>query len=140
LNSKEFAMEIRQIIFVAAALTALPLHFAAASPAVVTANVNLRAGPGTANPAITTIPAGAPIDVAGCEGQWCQVTFQGQSGFVIATSVGQGGPAGAPPPGYGAPPPPPVYVAPPPYYGSYYGYGPYYGWHGYYGGYWHRRW
>jgi Bacterial SH3 domain len=121
-------------------------------PAVAGTNVNLRQGPGTTYTVITTVPAGAPLQVAGCSGQWCQVTYQGQSGYVIATSLGQGGPGGPPPgappppgavaaypPGYG---PPPVYVAPPPYYGPYYyGYGPYY--RGYYGGGWrggYRRW
>ena len=111
--------------------------------AVATTNVNLRQGPGTTYTIITTIPAGAPVDVAGCSGQWCQVTYQGQNGYVIATSLGPGG-AGGPPPGAAAaayPPgyvPPPVYVAPPPYYyGGYYGYGPYY--YGGRGGY-YRRW
>lgn len=94
-----------------------------------------------------TIPAGAPVDVSGCSGQWCQVTFQGQNGYVIATSLGQGGPPPGPPrgpypPGY--PPPPPVYPPPypPPYYGpypyGYYGPGPYWRHRGYYG--WHRHW
>ena len=133
------------------ALSALSAHYAAAQPAdpgppgdaapppnagppgsppagggpgaVASTNVNLRQGPGTTYTIITTIPAGAPVDVAGCRGQWCQVTYQGQNGYVIATSLGQGG-AGGPPPG-GPPPgavaayppgyvPPPVYVAPPP--------------------------
>jgi len=87
-------MKAAQAALGATALMALSWHYAAAAPAVATTNVNLRQGPGTASRAITTIPAGAPIDVTGCEGQWCQVTFQGQSGFVIATSVGQGGPRG----------------------------------------------
>jgi len=112
-------------------------------PAVVNTTVNLRQGPGTNYTVITKIPAGAPVGVSGCSGQWCQVSFQGQNGYVIASSLGPAGPPGGPPPGYPPPgyPPPPVYGAPPPYYGPYYyGYGPYYGWHGhgYYGG--HRHW
>jgi hypothetical protein len=103
-------------------------------PGYVATNVNLRQGPGTNYTVITTIPAGAPVNVGGCSGQWCQVAWRGQTGYVIATSLTQGGP----PPGY-VPPPPPVYYAPPPYYGPYYGYRPYYGWHGGYG-YGHRRW
>jgi SH3-like domain-containing protein len=132
--------------------TAVPPPGAAGSapPAFVNTTVNLRNGPGTTYTIVTKIPAGAPVAVAGCQAGWCQVSFQGQNGYVIATSVGPGGPpppgavAGgpippdAPPPGY-YPPPPPVYVVPP--YG-YYGYGPYYG--GYYGGWrgggWGRRW
>jgi hypothetical protein len=121
-------------------------------PAVANTNVNLRQGPGTTYTIIATIPAGAPVQIGNCEGQWCQVNWQGQNGYVIATSVGQGGagppPGGAPPPGPGpvavypgAPPPgyyppgyypPGYYPPPPPYYGpDYYGYGPYYR-HGYY--------
>jgi hypothetical protein len=116
-------------------------------PGVVNTTVNLRQGPGTNYTVIIKIPAGAPVDVSGCSGQWCQVSFQGQNGYVIASSLGQagppGGPPGYPPPGYPPPgyPPPPGYGAPPPYYGPYYyGYGPYYGWHGHgnYG--WHRHW
>jgi hypothetical protein len=115
----------------------------------VFSTVNLRQGPGTSYTVVTKIPAGASIEVSGCSGQWCQVTYQGQNGYVIATSLAPGrGPGapppgavagGPPPPGYGPPPPgyyPPGYY-PPPYYGPspyYYGYGPYYG------GYRHRRW
>ena len=89
---------------------------------------------------MTTIPAGAPVNVSGCRVGWCQVTFQGQNGYVIATSLGQRPPA--PPRPY--PPPPPVYPSPypPPYYGPYpyryYGPGPYWRHRGYYG--WRRHW
>ena len=100
-------------------------------PEVAITNVNLRQGPGTNYTVITTIPAGAPVEVGNCQGQWCQVSFQGQNGYVIATGIGQGG---AGPPQGGPPPPPPGYYPPPtgyyppPYYGPYpyYGYGHYY--------------
>lgn len=109
-------------------------------PAAVNTNVNLRQGPGTNYPIMTTIPAGAPVAVAGCSGAWCQVTFQGQGGYIIATSLGAPPPRPYPP-GYPPPPPPPLY--PPPYYGpypyGYYGPGPYWRHRGYYGG-WHRHW
>jgi hypothetical protein len=130
------------------AIVAISAQCAAAAPALATTNVNLRQGPGTTYTVITTIPGGSTVNVTGCSGEWCQVGWQGQSGYVIATSLdegGPGGPPGAPPPGAVAayPPgyvPPPVYVAPPPYY---YGYGRYYGGYygGYYGrGYYHRHW
>jgi len=145
------------------AVVALSAHHAAAAAAVTGTNVNLRQGPGTTYTVITLIPAGAPVEISGCNAGWCQAAFQGQHGYIIATSIappgGPGGPPpGAPPPGAlagpdqpipvapGAPPPgyyppPPGYIPPPPpyyygYYGPYYGYGPY--WRG--GGYWHRRW
>jgi hypothetical protein len=102
---------------------------AAAAPALAVNNVNLRQGPGTTYTVILTIPGGSNVDVAGCNGGWCQVSFQGQNGFAIATSFDQGNgppqsaaagppppaPAGPPPPGY-APPPPPGYGPPPPGY------------------------
>jgi hypothetical protein len=102
-------------------------------PAVTGSNVNLRQGPGTSYTVVTLIPAGSPVDVTGCKGGWCQVNFQGQNGYIIATAIAPpGGPGGPPPsavaggpypagPGY----PPPGYIPPPPPY--YYGYGPYYG-------------
>ncbi|MFZ0527991.1 MAG: SH3 domain-containing protein, partial [Xanthobacteraceae bacterium] len=107
-------------------------------PAAVNTNVNLRQGPGTNYPIVTTIPAGAPVNVSGCNAGWCQVAFQGQGGYIIATSLGAPPPRTYPP-GY-PPPPPPLY--PPPYYGPYpygYGPGPYWRHRGYYGG-WHRHW
>jgi SH3-like domain-containing protein len=138
-----------------APLPALAQGRPAAGRSRLRSNVNLRRGPGTNYTTITLIPAGAGVQFGDCNGGWCQVTYQGQDGYVIATSLGQGGgppapgPAGAryPPLGYASayPPPAPVYVAPPPYYGPYYyygyrpyyyGYGPYYGWHGY----WRRHW
>jgi Bacterial SH3 domain len=120
----------------AGVLLALSAASAAAAPALAVNNVNLRQGPGIAYTIIMTIPGGSNVDVSGCSGQWCQVTFQGQNGYAIATSFDQGGgmrppsvavappaappPAGyAPPPGYAGPPPGidpdvPIAVAPPP--------------------------
>ena len=98
-------------------LLALSAVGAAAAPALAVNNVNLRQGPGTTYTVIMTIPGGSNVDVSGCSGQWCQVTFQGQNGYAIATSFDQGG--GAPPPGAAGPPPagyapPPGYAGPPP--------------------------
>lgn len=119
---------------------------------MVGTNVNLRNGPGTTYAIVTVIPGGSQVEVSGCRAGWCQVGFQGQDGFIIATAIAPpGGPGrpvgiGGPPSGYGPPPgyppaygpppgyPPPAAAYPPPPY--YYGYGPYYygGWRGY------RRW
>jgi uncharacterized protein YraI len=146
-------MTLGKITASAAMLLALSAVGAAAAPALATNNVNLRQGPGTTYTVIMTIPGGSNVDVSGCSGQWCQVTFQGQNGYALATSFDQGY-AAAPPPGYAGPPPapipispigpppigPPIYVGPPPptyyFYGN--GYGPYYGPYG--GGYYYRRW
>jgi SH3-like domain-containing protein len=138
---------------------------APAPPAVTGSKVNLRQGPGTTYTVITTIPAGAAVDVNGCDAGWCQVTFAGQHGYIIATSIGAGepgapppgagsaggprpgagGPPPGPPPGYAGPPsgyagPPPGYPPPPGYYPPPPGYYPpppyYYGYGPYYGPYW----
>jgi uncharacterized protein YraI len=113
--------------------------------AIVTANVNLRGGPGTDAEVITTIPAGSRVRVTDCSGEWCMVTWNGRSGFAIARNLDIGGARQArsfrAPPGYpGGPPavyeagPPVIYGAPAYYpppvvvYGRGY-YGPrYYGW------------
>ncbi|HLH93974.1 MAG TPA: SH3 domain-containing protein [Xanthobacteraceae bacterium] len=125
---------------------------AAAKPVTVTADVNLRKGPGTANDIITLIPKGSMVDVGTCTYGWCQVSYNGQDGYSIAANLGLGGPVRRPPPANGYPPPPdddyppppppgyvvgpPVYYAPPVYYGPCCG--PYYGW-GWRGG-WRRHW
>ncbi len=163
-------MKLAQIGTFAAALMALSAQWAHAAPALAlaTKNVNIRQGPGTTYPVITTIPNGSTVEVSNCQGEWCSVVWQGQQGFAIASSFDQGrgapprgaggpppgataqGPPGAPPPGYppGAPPPGYPQGYPPPGYAGYYyppGYNPYYaygpGYYGdpYYGPYWRRR-
>jgi hypothetical protein len=105
-------------IATAGVLLALSAASAAAAPALATNNVNLRQGPGTTYTVIMTIPGGSNVDVGGRSGQWCQVTFQGQNGYAIATSFDQGGGAAPPgaawPPPAGYAPPPPGYAGPPP--------------------------
>jgi uncharacterized protein YraI len=59
---------------------------ASASPGVATGNVNMRSGPGTQYPVITTIPAGAPLEVFGCQ-SWCQVGYAGTQGYVSGNYV-----------------------------------------------------
>jgi Bacterial SH3 domain len=129
-----------------------------ARSAIVTANVNLRGGPGTDAEVITTIPAGSRVRVTDCSGEWCMVTWNGRSGFAIARNLDIGGArharsyrappgyAGGPPPGYPDRPPavyeagPPVIYGAPAYYPPpvvVYGPGYYYG-PRYYG--WRRRW
>jgi hypothetical protein len=143
----------------AAMLTALSVELAAAKPATVAADVNLRKAPGTDSEVITLIPKGTMVEVGTCTNGWCMVTWNGQDGYSIATNLGLGRPPPVrrrplpaddsyeypPPPGTYGPPPgyvvgPPVYYEPPPvYYAPYYG-RPYYGW-GWRGGWgWRHRW
>ena len=148
-------MNLARLAASAAILTTLSVDLAAAKPATVAADVNLRKGPGTDSEIITLIPKGTMVEVGTCTNGWCQVTWNGQDGFSIATNLGLGGPPLVrrrpmaddydypPPPGtYGPPPgyvvgppvyyePPPVYYEPPVYYRPYYVrpyYGPGWGW------------
>jgi len=129
---------------------AAPVRSGPGRPAAVTAIVNLRSGPGTDSDVITTIPAGSRVRITGCDGEWCSVTWNGNSGYAIARNLGAAAPrqAGAyrgppgyaeeyeagPPVVYGAPGyyPPPAVVYGPAYYGPRYYYG--WGWGG------RRRW
>jgi len=132
----------------AAQVPTAPPRSGPARSATVTATVNLRSGPGTDSEIITTIPAGSTVRIASCSGEWCEVTWNENSGYAIARNLSTGasrqarvhgpqpGYAGGyesePPVVYGAPGyyAPPVVVYGPAYYGPgiYYGYGPGWGW------------
>lgn len=118
----------------AAGLLALSGGIAAAAPATVSTDLNLRAGPGTQYGVVALLPVGSTVDTGGCGNGWCQVNFGGYSGYVSARYLDVGGAVYAEPA--------PVYVDQP-YYGSpYYGSNGIYG-RGYYGGRyrggWHHR-
>ena len=125
-----------------AAAAALAGCFAASSalaaPGVATGNVNMRVGQTTSAPRITTIPAGARVEVHGCP-NWCDVTYRGRRGWVSSSYISTGGYSGQP---VYVPAPQPRYVYPRPrvpapafVYGSprYHGYR-----HGYRHGYGHH--
>ncbi|MTI18780.1 hypothetical protein E1162_16155 [Rhodobacteraceae bacterium RKSG542] len=50
----------------------------------VTANVNLRQGPGTTYPVVNTIPQGTQVSVDNCDesGSWCAISHEGANGFI----------------------------------------------------------
>ena len=62
-----------------------------ASAATVENDLNLRAGPGTNYPVVGTMPAGAHVNVRDCNGSWCRVSFQGETGWASASYLGGGG-------------------------------------------------
>lgn len=55
-----------------------------AAPAVTTANVNFRQGPGTGFGTLGTVPNGTPVELENCDdtGAWCSISYNGQNGFV----------------------------------------------------------
>jgi hypothetical protein len=56
---------------------------ALAAPGVTTADVNLRAGPGTDFDALTVLPSGTAIDIGACDAEgWCAVTLLGTGGYI----------------------------------------------------------
>ena len=59
---------------------------AAAQDAIVTTDLNMRAGPSTSFPVVDVIPESAPVDIHGClDGySWCDVSSQGNRGWVSA--------------------------------------------------------
>jgi len=101
---------------------------ALAQDAVTTGAVNLRAGPGTQFPRVTTLPAGAGVDITSCNGAWCRVVYRGMTGFVSRNLLDEDSVVVAPPRRIYVEPPvyvrPRVYVEPPfyadpPFYPSY---------------------
>ena len=61
-------------------VAAAPVAYAASGYS--TGNVNMRTGPGTRYARVTTIPAGAPVEIYGCQRNWCDTYFAGRRGWV----------------------------------------------------------
>jgi uncharacterized protein YraI len=113
-------------------LAAATVGTAAAYPATVTTDLNLRAGPGVGYGVVATMPAGARVNVGNCLGNgWCRLRFGGVAGYASGSYLARGG-------GGAAVVVSPTYVAPE-YYAYAYRYPPYWR-NGYfyywYGGYW----
>jgi len=67
---------------------------ASASPAMTTAKVNLRSGPGTTYAVSGSVAEGETIDVGECDasGAWCAVKRDGRSGFINGKYITQADP------------------------------------------------
>lgn len=73
--------------FLAVVVLAICVPAAAmAARGYATAEVHLRAGPGTGYPVVATIPDGAHLNIHGClnDDAWCDVSFSGARGWVEA--------------------------------------------------------
>lgn len=80
---------LKRLLIAAAALVPLLVGgeaLAAQPVAVATADVNLRAGPDTQYPAITTIPYGSSVSLFGCTSgfTWCDIAWGNARGWVAA--------------------------------------------------------
>jgi uncharacterized protein YraI len=101
---------------IAATLMVLGASAAAeARPVLVTADLNVRTGPGTQNPSIGVIPGGSTAQVGRCYTGWCEVAWGNLRGFSSQAYLDGYGPA---PAVYR--PAPPVYYGPRRYYNPYY--------------------
>ncbi|MBS7537352.1 SH3 domain-containing protein [Ancylobacter lacus] len=80
---------LRKLILTALLVLAGTSAGMAATPAVATANVNLRAGPSTSYPAVTQVPAGTRITTYGCVSgySWCDIGFGPYRGWVAASYI-----------------------------------------------------
>lgn len=79
-DMRRHAMTALFALFVAMGAPAL----AWAVPGFSTGNVNMRAGPSTANPVVATIPRGSPVEIVGCVSgwSWCDTLWAGYRGWV----------------------------------------------------------
>ena len=77
-------MHFRFAILASALAACLALSAPPAKAAIThtTANLNLRAGPGTHHRVKTIIPAGAMIDIESCGHTWCYMAWAGHVGYV----------------------------------------------------------
>jgi uncharacterized protein YraI len=138
-------MTLARTGLIAAVSLGVSVATASAKPTTVTAEVNLRDTPATSGKILALIPKGTSVEAATCTNGWCQVSFNGQQGYVIQRNLDVPQPPRARrhvarrsvPQVYAeeAPvvyDPGPVYVGPPYRYYGYYG--------PYYRGYWGPRW
>lgn len=114
-------MNLRTRLLGAGSALLLTAGAAAAAPATVSTDLNMRSGPGTSYAVIDTIPGGATVDVESCTGSWCMVNYAGRSGYASASYLSGGASVGG-----GAVAVAPGYVEEP-YYDDYYDYGYSYG-------------
>jgi uncharacterized protein YraI len=112
----------RRKFLLGAGLLALSATAAAAVPAVVRSDLNMRSGPGTEYAVVGSLPGGATVDVGSCTGRWCTVAYGGEQGYAARSYLDLGAAAVPVEPAYG---PSYGYAEPDYYYGDDYYYGGY---------------
>ncbi|QRG09010.1 SH3 domain-containing protein [Xanthobacter dioxanivorans] len=80
---------MKRLFLALATVFCLSSAASAATLAVATGNVNLRAGPSTAYPVVTTVPAGVQVTTHGCLAgyTWCDISMGAYRGWVAATYI-----------------------------------------------------
>lgn len=80
---------LKKLLIAGALMIAGTTAGAAATSAVAVSNVNLRAGPSTAYPVVTVVPAGITITTFGCISgySWCDIGFGPYRGWVAANYI-----------------------------------------------------
>ena len=75
-----------RMLLAAIAFVGMTAGSALAQNAFTTGNVNMRAGPSTQYPRVTTVPNGSGVDVHGCTSgwAWCDTSWRGLRGWVSA--------------------------------------------------------
>jgi uncharacterized protein YraI len=100
---------IRNTLLASGAAVLLSAGAAAAAPATVQSDLNVRSGPGPQYQVVGTVQSGETVDVAGCTGSWCQISFSGGTGYANQNYLAMAGGGG---PGYAAVAPGYAAVAP----------------------------
>ncbi len=79
-------MKTLKTLALAAAATFAGATFATAQEANTTADVNMRAGPGSRYPVVTTVPEDREVYIHGClaDFEWCDVSWRRQRGWVFS--------------------------------------------------------
>jgi uncharacterized protein YraI len=108
-RNKPMTRTIRNILLASGAALLLSAGAAAAAPATVQSDLNVRSGPGARYPVVGTVQGGETVDVAGCTGSWCQISFSGGTGYANQNYLAMAGGGG---PGYAAVAPGYAAVAP----------------------------
>jgi uncharacterized protein YraI len=87
---------MNKLIPIALGAALVPAAAFAATPGSVSTDLNLRAGPGSNYRVVTTIPSGAPVVIDNCitGSSWCQVTFNGTTGYAFSTYLLADAPGG----------------------------------------------
>jgi uncharacterized protein YraI len=99
IRKRKKPMTIRNTLLASTAALVLSAGAAAAAPATVQSNVNVRSGPGTQFPVVGALRGGETVDVADCTGSWCQISFSGGTGYASQNYLAMAGGGG---PGYAA--------------------------------------